>query len=244
MTLIPHYSELIKALPDGPLTRQDLLIADLLVAKEKQLEIYYAPYDYVNQDAKIIIAGITPGFTQMALSLQQARMDLIAGIPSGEIDRRAKIIATFAGPMRINLIQMLDELRLNELLNIPTTKLLFDDLRSLIHTTSVIRYPTFNNGRNYSGHSPQILSSSLLKDYVIRGFANELKQIGEAVIIPLGKSVSDVLRWLQTEGLDLQDRCLLDFPHPSGANGHRHKQFDSLKERHRALLWNAREQFK
>ena len=32
-----------------------------LVNKEDNIEIYYAPFDYVNPKAKIMIVGITPG---------------------------------------------------------------------------------------------------------------------------------------------------------------------------------------
>jgi hypothetical protein len=51
------------------------------------------------------------------------------------------------------------------------------------------------------------------------------KGVQELYRVPLGKAVSDVLRYL----IDLKKlhagRCLLDFPHPSGANGHRARQF-------------------
>lgn len=53
-----------------------------------------------------------------------------------------------------------------------------------------------------------------------------------ALIVPLGKSVSDVLRIFVKDGLLEEDRCLFDFPHPSGANGHRKPQFEECKERH------------
>ena len=52
----------------------------------------------------------------------------------------------------------------------------------------------------------------------------------DAVIIPAGKAVSDVLRYLLTEEIIHNKTILLDFPHPSGANGHRKKQFAEKKE--------------
>ena len=41
-----------------------------LINKEGNIKIYYAPFDYVNSKAKIMIVGITPGFQQMLQSFQ------------------------------------------------------------------------------------------------------------------------------------------------------------------------------
>jgi len=45
----------------------------------------------------------------------------------------------------------------------------------------------------------------------------------------LGTCVSDVVRLLISKGVIKADRCLLDFPHPSGANRHRSKQFGQFQ---------------
>lgn len=50
------------------------------------------------------------------------------------------------------------------------------------------------------------------------------------LIIPLGKAVEEVLEFMIGEGIIKKEHCLLGFPHPSGANGHRKKQFDENKE--------------
>lgn len=237
------YQEVIEQLPDQPWRRKDLLIPELLIETENDLELYYAPYDYINSEAKVMIVGITPGFTQMSLSLQQAKEDLAAGKPLTDIDRRAKAVASFAGSMRAHLIAMLNGLELPTLLGIADSGELFDKHGQLLHTTSVIRYPLFNKGANYTGHQPKILSSELTRRYALHDFAQQLTAVPHAVIIPLGKSVSDVLRRIaeEQEPSDreaLLNRCLLDFPHPSGANGHRKRQFEALKETHRATIAN------
>jgi len=41
--------------------KQSVVIDDFLLNKEGNLEIYYAPFDYINSKAKIVIVGITPG---------------------------------------------------------------------------------------------------------------------------------------------------------------------------------------
>lgn len=237
---IAAYQEVIAQLPDHPWQRGDLLIPELLIETENNLQLYYAPYDYINIRAKVMIVGITPGFTQMSLSLQQAKDDLAASVPLADIDRRAKAVASFAGSMRTHLVAMLNELELPALLGIADSGELFGRKGELLHTTSVIRYPLFNKGNNYTGHQPKMLSSELIRRYALVDFAEQLAAVPGAVIIPLGKSVSDVLRSIAeaepSSGDALLSRCLLDFPHPSGANGHRKKQFETLKEQHKTTL--------
>lgn len=46
-----------------------------------------------------------------------------------------------------------------------------------------------------------------------------------ALLIPLGKTVEQVFHKLFREGKLANHYCLFGFPHPSGANGHRKKQF-------------------
>jgi hypothetical protein len=36
--------------------------------EKKKIDIYYAPFEYVNRDAKVVIVGITPGLFQMKQS--------------------------------------------------------------------------------------------------------------------------------------------------------------------------------
>jgi len=71
----------------------------------------------------------------------------------------------------------------------------------------------------------------------------ELSQIPQALIIPMGEGASQAIRQLvNTEVID-SHRCLFGFPHPSGANGHRHQQFathrQQLKEQLRDWLKTA-----
>ena len=69
------YAEIIKKLPlKDKYTKEELLIEDLLIDKEKNIEIYYAPHnEYINPKAKVLIVGITPGFIQMSTAIATAR---------------------------------------------------------------------------------------------------------------------------------------------------------------------------
>jgi hypothetical protein len=235
--LFNRFAPDIAALPGRDLlTVEDLLVPTFLLHSEAGLEIYYAPFDYVNEKAKVVLVGITPGWTQMEIGYRFARLGLLQGLPPGEVCAFAKRQAGFAGSMRKNLIDMLDGVHLPQALGIPTSARLFSDRPDLLHTTSAVRYPVFVGRKNYTGHKPGLLETPALRGYVREVLAGELGLAGAALIIPLGHSVSQALRALIEEGRLDQSRCLLGFPHPSGANGHRASQFAHAQSRLQATV--------
>src|SRR5260370_16603908 len=48
----------------------------LLLDHNGRLSIYYAPFDYVNLEAELVLVGVTPGRTQMYGALEEARRQL------------------------------------------------------------------------------------------------------------------------------------------------------------------------
>ncbi|WP_042159211.1 uracil-DNA glycosylase family protein [Paenibacillus gorillae] len=229
MSQLSKYKDYILSLPSGALTKEQLLVPELLLDAHQNMSLYYIPFEYVNEQAKIMIIGITPGFTQMAIAYEQARLGLLENMPFPEIDRRAKAVASFAGTMRQNLYEMLDAIRLPEALSIESSRSLFEQDRHLLHTTSAVRYPVFQSGENYTGHQPELVKSAFLMQYARTILLAELQAAEDALIVPLGKSVADVLLQFTREGLLDGERCLLHMPHPSGANGHRRRQFAERK---------------
>jgi hypothetical protein len=217
-----------------PLTfSDDYLINDhFLLEKDekKKLEIYYAPFEYVNEDAKVVIVGITPGLHQMKKSFSTVIEAAGTEMGDEEILRQVKNNSSFEGTMRKNLVKMLDELGLNEYLGLSSSIELFGEASHLVHTSSVLPYPVFYNGKNYSGSTPSLLKSEVLKKYVTENFAAELGNLSNPLIIPLGVNVSNALNLLADQGLVASANILSGFPHPSGGNGHRHKQFAENKE--------------
>jgi hypothetical protein len=228
--LFGRYASLIKALPDRePLEKADLFVPAFRLHSEDLLQVYYAPVEYVNERAKVVLLGITPGWTQMELAYRQARRDLLADLSPTEVCQRAKRQASFADSMRRNLVEMLDELGLPTLLGISSSESLFHEHHSLVHASSALRYPVFVNGHNYTGHRPWVLDTPTLRWFIDHVLAEELRRVPQAVIIPLGKAVSTVLEYLA--GRIEWACCLMGFPHPSGANGHRVRQFEECRER-------------
>jgi hypothetical protein len=70
------------------LTRSDLLAEiehpkKLLIASDtarsRRIEVAYAAFDHVNQDADVVIVGLTPGRQQMRNALIEAQRCLMAG---------------------------------------------------------------------------------------------------------------------------------------------------------------------
>ena len=113
-----------------------------------------------------------------------------------------------------------------------TTAELFGSASNLLHATFALRYPVFIGTRNYSG-SPKIRRSHLLTDLLTANLPAELEKVPDALIVPLGKAVEEALGVI---GMAEAERTLQGFPHPSGANGHRVKQFQRERSRLREVV--------
>ncbi len=211
--------------------KKDILNAKFELYSNKNMKIFYAPHnEIVNGNAKVFIVGITPGWTQTCIAYKTAHDGLKEGLNHEVIKRECKRNSRFAGSMRKNLISMLDELNLNERLHISSCSELFESQDELLHTTSMIPYPVFISGKNYTGSNPKILDSEILESYIREYFYKEVAKLPNVLIIPLGKAVEEVLEMMISEKLIRKEQCLLGFPHPSGANAHRKRQFEENKE--------------
>ena len=201
---------------------------EFLIKKDGNIEIYYAPFDYINTKAKIVIVGITPGLQQMLQSYEV--------INQGKSLKEVKDLSSFKGSMRTDLIKYLDELKINDILNIKSCESLFNKNSRYLHTTSLVKYPVFDKGKNYSGAN--ILKKKILLDFIEKYFLEELKTLKKSIIIPLGNTVSSTIEYLNNKH-NLKLRCFLKgFPHPSGANARKNIQFKENKRNMKILLRN------
>lgn len=91
---------------------------------------------------------------------------------------------------------MLDETGLQSKLGIGSCSELFAENEELLHTTSLIPYPVFIDGRNYTGYGPSILESDILMYYVRNHFYKEIELLDPVLMIPLGKAVEEVFRYM------------------------------------------------
>lgn len=210
-------------------SKQDLLTKKYLVENENNIKIFYAPFDYVNVNADIIIVGITPGWSQMEIAYKTFIKSLNEKNGWSKSLEKVKKEASFAGSMRINLVKMLDELGINSKLKIASSSELFNKENSMLHSTSLLKYPVFVKDKNYTGNNPSPLTSTLMWNFILKNFIPEINSFKNKLIIPLGKSVSEALVKLNSDKLLNKNIFLENFPHPSGANGHRKKQFEENK---------------
>jgi hypothetical protein len=151
--LSDRVAALIRSLPERrEYSHEDLLVPGVQLAAEpaEGLVVYDAPIGWVNRDARVALIGVTPGFTQMEIVYRSVRKHLRAGAHPEDACRLAKYEASFGGPMRNNLVRMLDDLEVPQLLGIRSAAELFESASHLLHTTSAVRYPTFRGALNYT----------------------------------------------------------------------------------------------
>jgi hypothetical protein len=223
------YAPIIRELSAPALEAQDPP-PELLMEADGDVSIYYAPFDAVTQGAEIILAGITPGRTQMNESLRVASRLLTTGVSNTEVLKGAKEVASFAGPMRKLLVRMLDHFQIHKVLGIPTCAELFGTSRHLVHYTSALRYPVFVKGKNYKG-SPSMIRHPLLRRHLLEHFAAEVQELPRALVIPLGEKVSESIEFIAQHREIGRERILSGLEHPSGANSERVAYLIGRKER-------------
>jgi hypothetical protein len=208
------------------INKSTLTNKNFLIKREDNIEIYYAPFDYINIKAKIMIVGITPGLQQMLQSFE--------AVNEGRSLKEVKDLSSFKGSMRTTLIKYLDELNINKKLRIKSCESLFNINSKYLHSTSLIKYPVFDKGKNYSGSG--LLKKKILLDFLEAYFVKELKKLDKTIIVPLGNTVSSTIDYLNNE-FKLNLKCFLKgFPHPSGLNVRKDIQFKENKVRMLKLL--------
>ncbi len=239
---LEEYIEIIKKLPlKERYTREDIINEDFLIERNGYIEIYYSPHnEYVNHKAKILVVGITPGFQQMSTAINTARVCIEKQEPIENIRYKCKVAGRFSGAMRKNIITMLDDIDLDKVLNIESCRELFEEEDYLLHTISLVPYPIFIKGKNYSGHSPKLIKNDFLMSYVYENFISELENLEELLIIPLGRAVEEVFEVLIDKKTINRNQIVKGFPHPSGANVNRIIQ---LEENKLAMTRTIREWF-
>src|SRR5699024_2767594 len=95
--------------------------------------------------------------------------------------------------MRKILIQMLDRFELLNYLPLATSAELFDKSNHLVHTTGLLPYPVFYKGKNYTGSTPSIWKTTMLKTYVLECFLKDVARLKHPLNIALGVHVEKLL---------------------------------------------------
>ncbi len=202
----------------------------LLLERSGRLSCYYGPFDYINVAAKVVVAGITPGAQQARNALKAFQNALACGLGDAEALAIARRTASFSGPIRNNLVALLNRVGLHDALGLASCASLFTDDSELAHFTSVLRNPVFNNGKDYSG-TPSILANSMLHRLAVQGLDPEIDALNAAIWVLVGKEPTAVLKHFVAIGRLSAEQVLQGLPHPSGANAERIAYFLGTKSR-------------
>lgn len=201
-----------------------------VLARAGRYSSVYIPFESVNRGARVVVVGITPGFAQWKNAMREARRQLMLGAGTDEVLRAARQAGAFSGAIRPNLVALLDAVKVQRWLGIPSCATLFGSDAHLVHVGAILRHPVFVDGRNYSG-TPAMPRHAFLRDEVMRYFAREAALLPDALYVPMGASVSEALDWLAARGIVRADRILHGLPHPSGANAERVAYFLGKKDK-------------
>lgn len=217
---IDSFADLICGATENDIRSDVTLAGRLVLSSAGPLVVSYAPFEHIQRGARVAIVGITPGAQQAANALCEFRRQLVAGIGSSAALAATKVFASFSGPMRANLVAMLDQIGLARWLKLPTTAALWTSHGQFVHFTSALRYPVYFQGSNYNGRPPMTASAPLLR-LIEECLREEVAALPDAVWIPLGPKAFVGLQHLVDAGSLNPARVLSGLPHPSGANGER-----------------------
>lgn len=221
-------TQLLSALPslssaelDREIAAPARLVLDRARARSYELVEAWAPFDHINTNARLVLVGLTPGRHQMGEALRAARTALVQGASEAEALAAAKVYASFSGPMRANLVALLDTIGVAARLGLGSTAELWGRASHLVHFTSALRYPVFRNGANWSG-SPGPLAVPMLRARIETTLAAEIGALApDALFVPLGPKAAEALAHAAGIAGVGRERILVGLPHPSGANAER-----------------------
>ena len=184
-------------------------------------EVYYAPFEYINTQARLVIVGITPGVTQLKLAYAEAQRLLQSKTSEEDALRGIISAAAFGGQaMRPNLLRMLRHFDFAAILGIDDEAELWGSAAGCLHSTSVIPHATLKAGKMFAGNFCEIRESVALRKLFDQEFIKSLVELNEEVLyIALGKTPLDALRHCIDLGVIRESQVLGGFAHPSRASG-------------------------
>jgi hypothetical protein len=228
--LFPRFAQAIRDLDLSQVGSPAQIPDQFVLERAGRLAACYIPFESVNLKARVVVVGITPGFTQWKNALGEAQRQLAAGAGIDDVLRAARLAGAFSGAIRPNLVALLDAIGVQRWLGIASCASLFGADANLVHVTGILRHAIFVNGKNYNG-SPAMARTSFLREHLLRHFAHEAAALPDALYIPMGSSTAEGLDWLAGEGVLRRERILHGLPHPSGANAERVAYFLGRKDK-------------
>lgn len=233
MDTLQGYTEQLGALPPN-LTASELLDhTGLRLWSDGRLCAYFTPFADPNPAGRVLLVGLTPGLQQHYIATMAAASVLRGGGSTSEALEAAGA-GSFAGPLRRNLVEMLDGIGVAEWLGIDSTAQLWNGAAHLMAGTSALRHAVFRHTSagptNYRG-TPKLWNVPQLVAMVDQHLSRDLDAAPGALVVPLGKVSAECVEYLAQAGRVDTGRVLLGMPHPSGLNGHRPAHYAASRDR-------------
>ncbi len=182
-------------------------------------------FSHIELGARLALVGQTPGLAQHKAALDAYSEAIAKGHDEATALRLAKYAASFSGPMRQTLVDMLDHVGVAAALGINSSHDLFDPaLQGHVHFTSALQNPVFADGQNYNG-SPDMIRTPVLRNMIETLLAEEVRCLPNTCWLPLGPKPLQALNHLAALRILDPARILPALPHPSPQNVERTKYF-------------------
>jgi hypothetical protein len=205
----------------------------LAIVHEGKFRAFFAPFDWVNEAADVVIVGVTPGRRQAIEALLAMRTAFRIGHSIDEAALQAKSAASFRGGMRTLGARLMDHFNLHKIFDLNSTIDLFGRAAARAHYTSVLRYPVLKDFKNYSGDK-KITVRNFMRRMIDSCLASELASLPNAWIVPLGPTAHLALEYLASRGQISSERILGGILHPSGTQWNRYNVQLGLVSREKA----------
>lgn len=205
----------------------------MLIGSEGRRHLYYIPFEFVNQDARLVMVGITPGNNQLSMAYKTARPLIARGVGEQEVLRTVKKEASFGGEgVRPNLLRMMKHFGFAKLLGVHSEESLWGENAGLMHTTSVVPHAAFLGDKMFAGSFEDVLGSKLFRTCFENHFVESIKTINSnAYYVGLGKTPAAALDWCVSKGVLKPKQVLGAFAHPSRSGGSTVDYYLQLKRR-------------
>lgn len=196
------------------------------------LREYYTPFDYVNENAKLCIVGITPGSTQLENSIKEANNILRTSnnLSDEEILRKVKPVGAFSGSLRTYLVMILNRIGIKKVFGIKDSAELFNEGMP-VHLTSAFNNSLFVRSKtkwaNYNKSINDMTGEDrvLLENSLKKGLMKEIKALNKCIFLPIGAPCNEIFKELIKRNVLNENRVILDCIHATAAHSSRIQYF-------------------
>ncbi len=245
--LAPHLlrlsdSEVDRLVDTGDILKQPAFRSELSGAFGQ----FYAPFGWINDEADIVIIGITPGRQQASASLRAVREALQKGASADEAAKVAKESASFKGDMRSTAAKLMNRFAFDRLFGLTDAGEVFSSASRRAHYMSLLRWPVLHRKKQKGvarwsdfGGGAEAFSDLMLLRSIAEYFEPEILRFPNAWLVPFGDVPAEGLRRMVAKGLVDPQKVLAGLNHPAGHQWNRHNCQLNTSDDHSACAPNV-----